>query len=120
MICGDFNSRIGAEKDYVVFDSYANIDVLPADYETDESLSRVSQDRVVNRNGRKLLEFCKLNSLRVCNGRVGMDSGVGKYTFVGSSGCSVIDYIIVNPRLLEAMSSFQVCDPNILSDHLCC
>ena len=117
LICGDFNSRIGAEKDYVVFDSYANIDVLPADYETDESLSRVSQDRVVNRNGRKLLEFCKLNSLRVCNGRVGMDSGVGKYTFVGSSGCSVIDYIIVNPRLLEAMSSFQVCDPNILSDH---
>ncbi|MCG8047977.1 MAG: hypothetical protein JAY66_20205 [Candidatus Thiodiazotropha taylori] len=117
LICGDLNSRIGNEKDYVVFDTTANIDVLPPDYEVDENIARSSQDKVINTNGRKLLEFCKLNGLRVCNGRLGDDNGVGKYTYVGSTGCSVIDYVIVNPSLFDMICSFQVGDPNILSDH---
>lgn len=120
LICGDFNSRIGNESDYVIFDNDANIDKLPIDYVPDEIISpRFSQDHTINTNGRKLLDFCKLNGLRVGNGRLGADKGVGKYTYVGSTGSSVIDYVIANPYLLDVISSFHVADPNILSDHCC-
>ncbi|MEW8548380.1 MAG: reverse transcriptase family protein, partial [Candidatus Thiodiazotropha sp.] len=117
MICGDFNSRTGIESDYVIFDEALNIPVLPDDYETDDALVRFSQDKCVNTNGRKLLEFCKLNGLRICNGRFGQDKGVGKYTYIGSTGSSVVDYVIASPLLLECLSTFHVDDPNILSDH---
>ena len=75
MICGDLNSRTGTSEDYVIYDNKANIHVLPDDYVTDEGLKRFSQDKLLNQNGRKLLEFCRGNSLRICNGRV----GEGKY-----------------------------------------
>ena len=88
LTCGDFNSRIGNETDYVIFYNDANIGILPIDYETDEVVPRSSQDKVINANGRKLLYFCKLNTLRIANGRLGSDRGVGKYTYVGSTGRS--------------------------------
>ena len=43
--------------------------------------------------------------------------GVGRYTYVGSTGCSVVDYVIVNPSLFNRIISFQVSEPNILSDY---
>ena len=73
LICGDLNSRFGNEKDYVVFDNDANIEILPIDYNIDVHIPRFSQDSIVNTNGRKLLDFCKLNSLRIANGRMGSD-----------------------------------------------
>ena len=66
---------------YVIFDNDANIDILPTDYETDEVMPRSSQDKIINANGRKLLDVCKLNTLRIANGRLGSDRGVGKYTY---------------------------------------
>ena len=55
--------------------------------------------------------------MRIANGRLGSDKGIGKYTYVGSTGRSVIDYVIVSPSLLNVISTFHVGDPNILSDH---
>ena len=80
LISGDFNSRIGNEKN-VIFDNSANIDILPIDYETDEVMSRSSQDKIIKANSRKLLDFCKLNTFRIANGQLGSDRGVGKYTY---------------------------------------
>ena len=117
LICGDFNSRVGNEKNYVIFDNDANMDILPTDYQVDDTIPRFSQDSTVNTNGRKLLDFCKLNSLRIANGRLGSDNGVGKYTYVGSTGRSIIDYVAVNSYLLDVISDFHVGDPNSLSDH---
>ena len=74
---------------------------------------RFSQDDMIHTNSRKLLDFCKQNGLRICNGRLGLDYGVGECTFVGSTGSSVVDYIIVNPSLFPLIQKFQVCDPNI-------
>lgn len=65
----------------------------------------------------KLLDFCRFNGIRICNGRLGADYGVGKYTYVGSTGSSVIDYVIVNPLLFKNIRNFTVGEPNILSDH---
>ena len=117
LICGDFNSRTGLEPDYVSFDEAINVPVLPDDYETDAALVRLSQDKNVNSNGRKLLDFCKLNGLRICNGRFGQDKGVGKYTYIGSTGSSVVDYVIMSPSLIECLSKFYIDDPKILSNH---
>ena len=83
----------------------------------DENLQRLSQDKIVNMNCRKLLECCEMHDLRICYGRLDSDIGIGKYTYVGSSRKTVVDYILVNPFLLKFFSTFEVCEPNILSDH---
>ena len=80
-------------------------------------MPRWSQDKIINANGRKLLDFCKLNILCIANGRLSSDRGVGKYTYVGSTGRSVIDYVIATPNVLNTISTFHVGEPNILSDH---
>ena len=46
LICGDLNSRVGNEKDYVVFDNDANIEILPIDYNIDVHIPRFSQDSI--------------------------------------------------------------------------
>ena len=51
------------------------------------------------------------------NGRVGKDTGVGQYTFVGSRGSSVVDYILASQPLFKFAKEFEVHGPNILSDH---
>ena len=117
LICGDFNGRTGTEPDYVIFDTDVNVPVLPDDYETDIELQRFSQDNIVNHSGRKALEFCKSRSLRICNGRYGEDKGVGKFTFIGANGRSVVDYVIMSQALAKNIVRFYVDDPSILSDH---
>ena len=91
--------------------------VLPEEYESDVPLDRFSQDNFINVNGRKLLDFCKLNSLRICNGRLGQDKGIGKCTYIGGTGSSVVDYVLVSESVFNLISKFSIGDPNILSDH---
>ena len=87
------------------------------DYIPDVPLDRFSEDKFINLNGRKLLDFCKENALRICNGRVGQDKGIGKYTYVGRTGSSVVDYVLVSEHIFNLISNFTVGHPNILSDH---
>lgn len=47
MICGDLNSRVGTEPDFVILDNSRN-DVLPEDYLPDDFLPRQSEDKIVN------------------------------------------------------------------------
>ena len=117
LICGDLNSRTGIEPDYVVYDKPDNIPVLPENYVSDTAFDRFSRDYFINTNGRKLLDFCKLNSLRICNGRLGKDKGVGKYTYVGGPGSSVVDYVLVSESIINLISKFNIGGRNILSDH---
>ena len=67
-------------------------------------------------NGRKLLDFCKQNGLRICNGRIGEDRYFGKCTFIGGTDRSLVDYVISNPSIFEIFC-IKVCESNILSDH---
>ena len=64
-----------------------------------------------------MLDFCKETGLRVLNGRVGKDKGIGKCTYVDSAGKSVVDYVMVSQCLFSAINTFEVLEPNILSDH---
>ena len=116
IICGDFNARTGNLDDFVAHDSARHITALPDDYIVDNELKRLSQDEGTNENGYMLLDFCRQTGLRIVNGRIGEDV-VGKCTYVGSRGSSLIDYVIVSQDLFDKFSSFNVCDPNIISDH---
>ena len=91
--------------------------VLPDDYSTDLPLNRVSEDKGFNRYGSELLDFCRQTGLRILNGRAGVDGNIGKCTYVGSAGRSLVDYVIVSQEIFSLVDNFSVSDPNILSDH---
>ena len=92
IICGDFNGRCSNRPDFVLDDDSIHMNVLPDEYTPDRFMDRYSQDiGHVNNNGLLLLDLCKQTGVRIMNGRVGADRGVGKFTFVGSRGSSLVD-----------------------------
>ena len=117
LICGDFNARTASHPDYVEDDNSIHMHVLPDDYQLDAPMQRTSEDCGFNKYGTNLLDFCKLTGFRILNGRVGQDRNIGKYTYVGSTGKSLVDYVIASQALFPAVCTFRVDDPNILSDH---
>ncbi|MCG8048238.1 MAG: reverse transcriptase family protein [Candidatus Thiodiazotropha endolucinida] len=118
LICGDFNSRTSTNDDFVFDDDSNHMSVLPDEYISDKYMPRYSQDQGhVNNNGLLLLEFCKQTGVRIMNGRAGNDRGVGRYTFIGHRGCSLVDYVLASQELFNFVSEFEVQGPNVLSDH---
>ena len=55
--------------------------------------------------------------MRILNGRTGSDKGIGKFTCHTHRGQSVVDFVLASTDILPLISSFEICDPNILSDH---
>ncbi|XP_060580681.1 uncharacterized protein LOC132737413, partial [Ruditapes philippinarum] len=47
---------------------------------------RFSMDKTVNYSGNKLLDICLCSDLKIVNGRIGDDAGVGSYTFMSNVG----------------------------------
>ena len=117
LVCGDFNARTSDLADYVQDDTAVHILVPPDDYSTDLPLKRVSEDKGFNRYGSELLDFCKQTGLRILNGRARVDGNIGKCTYVGSTGRSLVDYVIVSQEIFSLVDNLSVSDPNILSDH---
>ena len=117
MICGDLNARVSDMKDYVYEDNAHHMCPLPDDYIADRELGRGNTDNGINANGYLLIDFCKQTGLRIANGRVGRDAGVGECTFVGARGSSMVDYVLVSQDLLSKFSSFSIDEPNIISHH---
>ena len=115
--CGDFNGRTSNNPDFVLDDQSNHMNVLPDEYTPDRFMDRYSQDRGVNNSGLLLLDLCKQTGVRILNGRAGDDRGIGKFTFVGSRGSSVVDYILASQNLFDYVSKFKMHDPNLLSDH---
>ena len=99
-------------------DNTEHISVLPDDNVSDTQMPRYSQDEGhINSNGHLLFDFCIRTGLRIMNGRVGNNEGVGKYTFVGSRGSSLVDHVLASQNLFPFVKEFDVQDPNIPSDH---
>ena len=73
---------------------------MPDVYETDSvPLSRVSKDKHTNNYGPRLLDLCKQCSLRIVDGRIGKNKGVGNYACHTPRGSSLVDYVICNEEL---------------------
>ena len=116
ILTGDFNARTACNADYIVCDRF-NVVNDHNGYVPDIHLSRFSSDKHNNSHGTKLLELCKANSLRICNGRLGQDQGKGNFTFANQFGCSVIDYVITHHDNFKIIKSFTVLPFNEWSDH---
>ena len=65
----------------------------------DKSTMWVSKDKEINEFGKYLLNMCAPFSLIILNGTLGDECG--KFTYISTSGCSVIDYFIVARQLLH-------------------
>ena len=69
-----------------------------------------------NSHGKRLFKICKSADLRILNGRVSGDS-LGRVTFHGKNGVSVVDYAVCDQDRLSHVANFVVKDPLRLSDH---
>ncbi|KAL9982766.1 hypothetical protein ACROYT_G004864 [Oculina patagonica] len=112
---GDFNSRTGKYSDTVSQEG-KNIITNDQSESAFQTPQRNSFDNVLNNHGEKLLELCKNFDLRIVNGRVNGDT-LGRPTFHGRNGTSVIDYIICDQSTFLNITGFVVKQPSYLSDH---
>ena len=103
--------------DYVTDENHVHNDFLPDGYSSDTFKPRCSQDKghIIN-NRLLLLDLCKQTGLSMFNGRFANDCP-GKFTFVGRSGSSLVDYILSTTNSLSCVDDFYFYEPNIMSDH---
>ena len=52
-------------------------------------------------------DFFKQTGLRIMNGRVGNDGGVGRFTFVGSRGRSLVDNVLPSQNMLQLVKLLE-------------
>ena len=109
MICGDFNARTSSTPDYIVNDEADHLLVYQS-YAVDQpSIPRVSKDTVIDSRGKKLLDICIGNLIRILNDRCFGDM-FGHYTCYIRNGASVVDYTMVSESILDKVLYFHVSD----------
>ena len=120
IIGGDFNSRTGTLTDYATdHEKDSNFLNLPNDYELDKfTRTRNNQDIHTNSYGEKLIDFTISTKMRILNGRT-IGDFIGKFTYIGHRGVSVIDYVLASENFLlkNYIHSFTVEDLTEISDH---
>ena len=117
--CGDMNSRTDDLTNFIRDDNSKHIP-LPTDYSPDDDNMpvRTNSDHVVNNQGRKLIELCKMMcNMRIVNGRIGKDANVGARTCVTYNGSSTVDHVLCSSNMLAMFDGFNVLPQNTFSDH---
>ena len=97
IMCGDFNSRIGKEQDFI-----NNIDSVPM-------LRNI--DTVKNVFGDTFLEFLKDLHLCIINGRVTPENH--NFTCINSKGMSVVDYFVT---FHDNLNSIKRCETHTMAE----
>ncbi|VDI64700.1 Hypothetical predicted protein [Mytilus galloprovincialis] len=120
-LLGDMNARTAIVNDFIIndnvcgpiFDSFNHI----LGYLSDTNLPvRRNPDQSTNEFGLKLLNLCRSTGLRILNGRH-KDGLANDYTFCGSRGMSVVDYLLAPYDFLHIIDQFIVCNFTSFSDH---
>ena len=106
-----FNCRTGESMDILEDDMYTNLNNQLSN--TVNIPPRVSQDHVVDGQGKRMIEFCLSTGLVIGNGRLYIDLGRGDNTFHAFNGSRVVDYLLLSPRDLHYVS--HVVLPNQLN-----
>ena len=116
MILGDINCTTGTEDDFINIQPAEQLVVVPEDDDIQMSdvivnncvnKQRMSEDKIVNENGKQLLNMCKTDNLFIVNGRIGNDPKCD-FTCHTARGQSVVDYFKVDGLLLRNISVFSV------------
>ena len=116
---GGFNARTGTLNEFVELDqlSHVECDLLPSHYLEDTGLPfRQNVDKVINDQGKQLLDTCIESKLRILNGRM-IGESLGYNTYFSPRGSSSIDYFILSEDLIYEFDIINVCPPTELSDH---
>lgn len=115
LMLGDFNSRTSNVIDIIKKDDNADMYELGDDECSEDFIAtgkcnvlRSNEDKVINSNGKKLLEFCKGTGLCIVNGRCGLDKGIGKYTFSKENQNSTIDYALIQAKYFDNIKNFYI------------
>lgn len=123
LLNGDFNSRTGADKDFVELDENENcpVDLPHLDYAStltqfDMLYKRNSNDISKNNYGNKLLDLCRNNNLFILNGRVNGD----KHGLFTCRQASVVDYFICTYELISFVVTLNVLDFSMLYSDVHC
>ena len=111
LLLGDFNSRTGKYSDSVCHDGNNSI-VNDQSESSFYPIRRNSYENEINNHGKRLLDICKSAELKILNGRVWGDI-LGRPTFHGRNGISVIDYAICDRGLFSNVSNFIASQPQI-------
>ena len=116
ILCGHFNSRVGTLSDFITNDKQdPHFDLIYVDNQ--HSIPRVcKKDRVINTSGRKLIEICISQNLKIVNGRTNGDN-LGQITCYNYKGSSAVDYFIVDDSLFKSILTFKVSPPHFRSSH---
>lgn len=97
IIGGDFNIRIGNEGK-----------VQDTSEEVEERIRfRESNDKVLGNGGRRMIEVINKKVWTIANGNITGDEE-GEFTFLGTRGSTVIDYVIINERIKEKIGTFKI------------
>ena len=115
LLMGDFNARTGKYSDSVCHEGN-NIIVNDQSEYSYCPIRRNSYDNELNSHGKRLLDICRSADLKILNGRVSGDT-LGRATFHGRNGISVVDYAICDQDILSNVAHFVVKQPCSLSDH---
>lgn len=123
IVVGDLNARTGLSDDHFIgcenIDKYIHC-LEGADLFDENEISvgrRFSLDTKIDSSGIKLLQICKDACLRILNGRVGDDAGIGNFTFQSAQGKSLIDYVLLSPGMFDIINGFTVHHISVFSDH---
>jgi exonuclease III len=99
ILMGDFNSRTGNLTDSI------DTKLCPA-------TPRVNKDKKIDTYGRNLVKMCNNLNLKILNGSLGSDNGIGNFTCHKKNrnnlNQSVVDYCIVSECLVPCISDFCI------------
>jgi hypothetical protein len=109
IIGGDFNARTGNEK-------CLEVEIGDPGFKRECEMKRNSKDIILNAEGKKLIDMCEMLDFTILNGTYGSDKN-GDFTYVGSTGASVIDYILCSKNILPHIHDFYV-DTRAESHHM--
>jgi len=123
VVMGDLNSRIGERSDYIqnidAFNEFIpEIDKENCNTSEEDIPLRFTMDKNVNTSGLKRLDICKSSDLKIVNGRIGSDAGIGSYTYYSTAGNSLIDYVFMSYTLFNNVDNFIVHDIYSCSSHV--
>ena len=119
ILCGDLNARTGNKRETLeAIPGYEpNPDLFCTITEETDIPNRVSKDSICNARGRDILDLCKCSDMKMLNGRLDNDKGIGKFTRVGTTGNSVVDYVITRTEDIKYITVFKIEDLKPESDH---
>jgi len=115
LLCGDMNARTANQQPHNINDNEYFNNAEQDDYYS-ESGVRNSQDKVENNFGKQFLELGAEFEIVVLNGATEGDY-CGRFTFLSSSGNSVIDYFAVS-RSIQYLFKTMCVQQRVDSNHM--